>query len=131
MTDQEPDRGKRKRPYRQCVICGVRKKELDSDYEDNHAKTVHKGQKVAFTMVRERNQSQLPFFTKSSAESRPSQKLFRSDNQTDAHDQDNTGSCWNVQTDGIERVEISPVSVVLELQDDEDEHVPIQEATVR
>ena len=91
---------------------------------------MHKGQKVAFTMVRERNQSQLAFFTKSSAESRPSQKLFRSDNQTDAHDQDNTGSCWNVQTDGIERVEISPVSVVLELQDDQDEHVPIQEATV-
>ena len=129
MTDQEPDRGKRKRPYRQRVICGVCKKELDSDYKDNHAKTVHKGQKVAFTMVRERNQSQLAFFTKSSAESRPSQKLFRSDNQTDAHDQDNTGSCSNVQTDGIERVEISPVSVVLELQDDQDEHVPIQEAT--
>ena len=92
---------------------------------------MHKGQKVAFTMVRERNQSQLAFFTKSSTESRPSQKLFRSDNQTDAHDQDNTGSCSNVQTDGIERVEISPVSVVLELQDDQDEHVPIQEATVR
>ena len=55
--------------------------------------------------------------------------VFRSDNQTDAHDQDNTGSCSNVQTDGIERVEISPVSVVLELQDDQDEHVPIQEAT--
>ena len=129
MTDQEPDRGKRKRPYRQRVICGVCKKELDSDYKDNHAKTVHKGRKVAFTMVRERNQSQLAFFTKSSAESRPSQKLFRSDNQTDAHDQDNTGSCSNVQTDGIEKVEISPVSVVLELQDDQDEHVPIQEAT--
>ena len=89
---------------------------------------MHKGQKVAFTMVRERNQSQLAFF--SSAESRPSQKLFRSDNQTDVHDQDNTGSCWNVQTAGIERVEISPVSVVLELQDDQDEHFPIQEATV-
>ena len=81
MTDQEPDRGKRKRPYRQRVICGVCKKELDSDYKDNHANTVHKGQKVAFTMVRERNQSQLAFFTKSSAESRPSQKLFRSDNR--------------------------------------------------
>ena len=54
MTDQEPDRGKRKRPYCQRVICGVCKKELDSDYKDNHAKTVHKGQKVAFTMVRER-----------------------------------------------------------------------------
>ena len=128
MTDQEPDRGKRKRPYRQHVICGVCKKELDSDYKDNHAKTVHKGQKVAFTMVREGNQSQLAFF--SSAESRPSQKLFRSDNQTDVHDQDNTGSCWNVQTASIERVEISPVSVVLELQDDQDEHFPIQEATV-
>ena len=128
MTDQEPDRGKRKRPYRQRVICGVCKKELDSDYRVNHAKTVHKGQKVAFTMVRERNQSQLAFF--SSAESRPSQKLFRSDNQTDVHHQDNTGSCWNVQTAGIERVEISPVSVVLELQDDQDEHFPIQEATV-
>ena len=67
MTDQEPDRGKRKRPYCQRVICGVCKKELDSDYKDNHAKTVHKGQKVAFIMVRERNQSQLAFFTKSSA----------------------------------------------------------------
>ena len=78
MTDQEPDRGKRKRPYRQRVIRGVCKKELDSDYKDNHAKTVHKGQKVAFTIVRERNQSQLAFFTKSSAESRPSQKLLRS-----------------------------------------------------
>ena len=30
----------------------------------------------------------------------------------------------------FERVEISPVSVVLELQDDQDEHFPIQEATV-
>ncbi|XP_078368944.1 zinc finger MYM-type protein 1-like isoform X2 [Oculina patagonica] len=83
--------------------------------------------KVAFTMVRERNQSQLAFFTKSSAESRPSQKLFRSDNQADAHDQANTSSCSNVQTDGIERVEISPASVVMELQDDQDEHVSSQE----
>ena len=33
MTDQEPDRGKRKRPYCQRVICGVCKKELDSDYK--------------------------------------------------------------------------------------------------
>ena len=65
MTDQEPDRGKRKRPYRQRVICGECKKEIDSDYKDNHAKTVHKGKKVAFAMVRERNQSQLAFFTKS------------------------------------------------------------------
>ena len=39
MTDQEPDRGKRKRPYCQRVICGVCKKEVDSDYKDNHAKT--------------------------------------------------------------------------------------------
>ena len=33
-----------------------------------HAKTVHKGKKVAFAMVRERNQSQMAFFTKSSTE---------------------------------------------------------------
>ncbi|KAL9979781.1 hypothetical protein ACROYT_G017496 [Oculina patagonica] len=63
------------------------------------------------------------------AESRPSQKLFRSDNQADAHDQANTSSCSNVQTDGIERVEISPASVVMELQDDQDEHVSSQEGT--
>ena len=88
MTDQEPDRGKRKRPYRQRVICGECKKELDSDYKDNHAKTVHKGKKVAFAMVRERNQSQLAFFTKSSMESQLSHKLSRSDIQNDVHYQD-------------------------------------------
>ena len=88
MTDQEPDRGKRKRPYRQRVICGECKKELDSDYKDNHAKTVHKGKKVAFAMVRERNQSQLAFFTKSSTESQLSHKLSRSDIQNDVHYQE-------------------------------------------
>ena len=88
MTDQEPDRGKRKRPYRQRVICGECKKELDSDYKDNHAKTVHKGKKVAFAMVRERNQSQLAFFTKSSTESQLSHKLSRSDIQKDVHYQE-------------------------------------------
>ena len=88
MTDQEPDRGKRKRPYRQRVICGECKKELDSDYKDNHAKTVHKGNKVAFAMVRERNQSQLAFFTKSSTESQLSHKLSRSDIQNDVHFQE-------------------------------------------
>ena len=130
MTDPEPDRGKRKRPYCQRVICGVCKKELDSDYKDNHTKTVHKGKKVAFTMVLERNQSQLAFFTKSSVESQPSRKLFRSDNQTDARDcQENTSSCSNVQTDGIEGVEISPVSTDLELGEDRDVHIPLQEAT--
>ena len=88
MTDQEPDRGKRKRLYRQRVICGECKKELDSDYKDNHAKTVHKGKKVAFAMVRERNQSQLAFFTKSSTESQLSHKLSRSDIQNDVHYQE-------------------------------------------
>ena len=88
MTDQEPDRGKRKRPYRQRVVCGECKKELDSDYKDNHAKTVHKGKKVAFAMVRERNQSQLAFFTKSSTESQLSHKLSRSDIQNDVHYQE-------------------------------------------
>ena len=88
MTDQEPDRGKRKRPYRQRVICGECKKELDSDYKDNHAKTVHKGKKVAFAMVRERNQRQLAFFTKSSTESQLSHKLSRSDIQNDVHYQE-------------------------------------------
>ena len=88
MTDQEPDEGKRKRPYRQHVICGECKKELDSDYKDNHAKTVHKGKKVAFTMVRERNQSQLAFFTKSPMESQPSDKLSRSGIQNDVHHQE-------------------------------------------
>lgn len=88
MTDQEPDRGKRKRPYRQRVICGECKKELDSNYKDNHAKTVHKGKKVAFAMVRERNQSQLAFFTKSSTESQLSHKLSRSDIQNDVHYQE-------------------------------------------
>ena len=88
MTDQEPDRGKRKRPYRQRVISGECKKELDSDYKDNHAKTVHKGKKVAFAMVRERNQSQLAFFTKSSTESQLSHKLSRSDFQNDVHYQE-------------------------------------------
>ena len=91
MTDQEPDRGKRKRPYRQRVICGECKKELDSDYKDNRAKTVHKGKKVAFTMVRERYQSQLAFFTKSSTESQPSHKLSRSDIQNDVHHQEDIG----------------------------------------
>ena len=88
MTDQEPDRGKSKRPYRQCVIYGVCKKELDSDYKDNRATTAHKGKKVAFSMLRERNQSQLAFFTKNFAESRPSWEFFRPDNHTDAKEQD-------------------------------------------
>ena len=88
MTDQEPDIGKRKRPYRQRVICGECKKELDSDYKDNHAKTVHKGKKVAFAMVRERNQSQLAFFTKSSTESQLSHKLSRSDIQNVHYQED-------------------------------------------
>ena len=79
---------KRKRPYHQRVICGECKKELDSDYKDNHAKTVHKGKKVAFAMVRERNQSQLAFFTKSSTESQLSHKPSRSDIQNDVHYQE-------------------------------------------
>ena len=61
-----PDRRKRKRSYRQRVICAECKREVDFDYKDNHAKTVHKGKKVAFVMVRERNQSQLAFSNKSS-----------------------------------------------------------------
>ena len=39
-------------------------------------------------MVRERNQSQLAFFTKSSTESQPSHKLSRSDIQNDVHHQE-------------------------------------------
>lgn len=46
--DQGPDRGKRKRPYHQRVICAECKRELDSDHKDNHAKTVHKRQKSSF-----------------------------------------------------------------------------------
>lgn len=47
-----------------------------------------KGKKVAFVMVRERNQSQLAFSNKSSTESQPSRKLFRAIVQLDAHDQE-------------------------------------------
>ena len=46
MTDQEPDRGKRKRPYCQRVICGACKKELDSDYKDNLPKLCTKDRKL-------------------------------------------------------------------------------------
>ena len=62
--------------------------ELDSDYTENHAKTVHKGKKVSFVQVRERNQSQLAFSNKSSTESQPSRKLFRAVVQLDAHDEE-------------------------------------------
>lgn len=86
--DQGPDRGKRKRPYHKRVICAECKRELDSDHKDNHAKTVHKGKKVAFVMVCECNQSQLAFSNKSSTESQPSRKLFRAVVQLDAHDQE-------------------------------------------
>ena len=86
MTDQGPDRRKRKRPYRQRVICAEGKRKVDTEYKDNHAKTV---QKVAFVMVRERNQSQLVFFSnKRPTESQPSRKLFRAVVQLDAHDEE-------------------------------------------
>ena len=177
MADQGPDRRKRKRPYRQRVICAECKREVDSDYKDNHAKTVHKGKKVAFVM--ERNQGQLVFSNKSSTESRPCRKLFRAVVQLDARDEESTvtthnqellpgissivsediqndklqwdpsrdghaienelepipsrsepplSSCSNVQTDGIEAVEMSLVSVVLEEGDHPDVYVPLQES---
>ena len=49
---------------------------------------MHKGKKVAFVMVRERNQRQLAFSNKSSTESQPSRKLFRAVIQLDAHDEE-------------------------------------------
>ena len=87
MADRGPDRRKRKHHYRQRVICAECKRELNSDYKDNHAKPVHKGKKVAFMMVREWNQSQLAFSNKSSTESQPSRKLFRAVIQLDTHDE--------------------------------------------
>ena len=87
MADQGPDRRKRKHRYRQRVIFAECKRELNSDYKDNHAKPVHKGKKVAFMMVREWNQSQLAFSNKSSTESQPSRKLFRAVIQLDTHDE--------------------------------------------
>ena len=62
MTDQGPDKRKRKRPYRQRVICAEYKREVDPDYKDNYGKTVHNSKKVAFVMVCKRNQSQLVLF---------------------------------------------------------------------
>ena len=46
---------------------------------------MHEDKKVAFFMVRERNQSQPAFSNKSSTESQPSRKLFRAVVQLDAH----------------------------------------------
>ena len=140
---------------------------------------MHKGKKVAFVMVRERNQGQLVFPNKSSTESWPCRKLFRAVVQLDAHDEESTvtthnqellpgissivsediqndklqwdpsrdghaienelepipprsepplSSCSNVQTDGIEAVEMSLVSVVLEEGDHPDVYVPLQES---
>ena len=56
--------------------------------KDNHAKTVHKGKKVAFVMVLERNQFNWFFSNNSSTESQPSRKLFRAVVQLGAHDED-------------------------------------------
>ena len=50
----------------------------------NHAKTVHKGKKVAFVRVLERNQFNWFFSNNSSTESQPSRKLFRAVVQLDA-----------------------------------------------
>ncbi|CAH3181786.1 unnamed protein product, partial [Porites lobata] len=127
MTDQEPDRGKRKRPYRQRVICGECKKELDSDYKDNHAKTVHKGKKVAFAMVRERNQSQLAFFTKTTSSSISDNSTGNGKESVPLGTEQSPLSSSNVLAHVIQKVEIPPASVPLEQGDDRDVQKTIYE----
>ena len=52
---------KRMQAYRHRVKCSECKKEIVAEYQDAHARTKHIGKKVAFTISRAPNQSQLSF----------------------------------------------------------------------
>ena len=55
---------KRSRKYREKVKCSICKKKFNSDSEDKHSETIHRGQKVDFSCVLEEGQSLLAFTPK-------------------------------------------------------------------
>ena len=51
-----PESKKRKRQYRQRVMCEACRKHYNSDNIENHIRNKHGGQKVKYTLLQEKGQ---------------------------------------------------------------------------